>query len=123
MIAQLALTILLSGIVVYAWAEYRRSPVVGLFSMLAAGAGIYLVWIPSHATVLAELVGVGRGVDLVNYVWVAISLLILLNLHLKLRSQMEIITALARTIALAEARAGGGRQDSADEPRHAVRAD
>jgi hypothetical protein len=37
---------------------------------------------------------------------VGISLLVLLNLHLKLRSQMELITVLARELAIANARAG-----------------
>ncbi len=50
--------------------------------------------------------GVGRGVDLVLYIWVCITLIVLLNLHLKLRTQMELITVLARTIALADARSG-----------------
>ena len=49
---------------------------------------------------LADLVGVGRGADLILYLWVLISLLILFNLHLKLRSQMELITELAREVAL-----------------------
>jgi small membrane protein len=103
MIAQLVLTVLLSGIVLYAWVEHRRSPVVGLLSMLAAFAGLYFVWVPSHATALAEKFGVGRGVDLIIYTWVVISLLVLLNLHLKLRAQMELITILARTLAIAGA--------------------
>ena len=54
---------------------------------------------------LAELAGIGRGVDLILYVWVVISLLIVLNLHLKLRAQMELITALAREIAIVKAQA------------------
>jgi hypothetical protein len=62
--------------------------------------------VPSHATQLAALVGIGRGVDLIIYTWVGISLLVLLNLHLKLRSQMELITVLARELAIANARAG-----------------
>ena len=41
--------------------------------------------------------------DLIMYLWVCISLIVLLNLHLKLRSQHELITALARAIALANA--------------------
>ena len=82
-----------------------RSPAVGLFAWLAALGGLYFVWIPAHATRLAELVGIGRGVDLIIYIWVVISLLVLLNLHLKLRAQMELITVLAREIALADARA------------------
>jgi len=35
--------------------------------------------------------------------WVCISLIVLLNLHLKLRTQHELLTALARSIALANA--------------------
>jgi hypothetical protein len=92
MITQALLSLLLSGIVVYAWAERRRSPLVGLLSMSAALAGMYLVWIPAHATALAEMAGVGRGVDLILYIWVVISLLLFLNLHLKLRAQMDLIT-------------------------------
>ncbi|PWB65871.1 MAG: hypothetical protein C3F17_02795 [Bradyrhizobiaceae bacterium] len=103
MIAQALLTVLLLAIVLYAWREYRRSPVIGLAATLAACAGLYLVWIPSHASALAEWAGVGRGVDLVIYVWVVISLLVILNLHLKLRAQMELITRLARAVAIENA--------------------
>ena len=50
MIAQLALSALLFGILLYAWMEYPRSPAVGLFAWLAALGGLYFVWVPSHAT-------------------------------------------------------------------------
>jgi hypothetical protein len=106
MIAQLALTALSFAILLYAWTEYPRSPAVALLAWLAALGGLYFVWVPSHATQLAALVGIGRGVDLIIYTWVGISLLVLLNLHLKLRSQMELITVLARELAIANARAG-----------------
>lgn len=105
MIAQLILTALLLAILLYAWTEYRRAPAIGLLAMLAALTGLYFVWIPAHATWLAELVGIGRGVDLILYVWVVISLIVLLNLHLKLRVQREMITVLARELAIANARA------------------
>jgi hypothetical protein len=104
MIAQIALSILLGGFIVYAWTEYSQAPAIGLVSILVAAAGLYFVWLPAHATWLAALVGIGRGVDLILYVWVVISLVVLLNLHLKLRSQLELITALARKIAIANAR-------------------
>ena len=103
MIAQLILSLLLAGILLYAWNEYRRSPAVALLSVVAATAGLYFVWVPEHSTWLAELVGIGRGVDLILYTWVCISLLVLLNLHLKLRTQMELVTLLARKAAIAEA--------------------
>jgi small membrane protein len=105
MIAQLILSVLLAAILLYAWAEYRRSPAVALLAVAVAAAGLYFVWLPSHSTRLAELVGIGRGVDLILYIWVCISLIVLLNLHLKLRTQTELITTLARKIALADARA------------------
>jgi len=103
MMAQLLLTVLLSGILLYAFVERRRSPVVSALSLVAAAAGLYFVWVPGHATSLAEFAGVGRGVDLIIYTWVVISLLVLLNLHLKLRMQNEALTALARAIAIGEA--------------------
>jgi hypothetical protein len=113
MIAQLFLSLLLAGILLYAWAEYRRSPVISLFAVLAACGGLYFVWFPAHATLLAERVGIGRGVDLIIYVWVVISLLIVFNLHLKLRSQMELITGLAREIAILKV----ASSDHRDRPR------
>jgi small membrane protein len=100
MIAQLFLTALLFGILVYAWATYRQAPALGLATVAAGFAGLYFVWAPAHATWLAHHVGIGRGVDLIVYVWVVISLIMLLNLHLKLRAQMELITLLARKLAL-----------------------
>jgi small membrane protein len=103
MIAQLVLSLLLGVVLLYAWAQYRRSPIVTVLSCAVSLIGFYFVWIPSHATRVAELVGIGRGADLVLYVWVCISLVVLLNLHLKLRTQHELLTQLARSIALANA--------------------
>jgi hypothetical protein len=104
MIAQFVLSALLLGIALYSWTEHRRAPAIGFVSMLAALTGLYFVWFPTHTTRLAEFVGIGRGVDLILYLWVVISLIILLNLHLKLRAQMEVITVLARELAISRAR-------------------
>ena len=103
MIAQAILSLLLCSVLVYSWAEYRRSPAVAMLSFIASLAGLYFVWMPLHSTHVAEFIGIGRGADLIMYLWVCISLIVLLNLHLKLRSQHEVITALARAIALANA--------------------
>jgi small membrane protein len=103
MIAKVVLSLLLGIVLLYAWAQYRRSPIVTVLSCAVSLIGFYFVWIPSHATRVAELVGIGRGADLVLYVWVCISLVVLLNLHLKLRTQHELLTQLARSIALANA--------------------
>ena len=99
MIAQIILTALLGGILCYAWTEHRRSPAIGLTAGVVASGGLYFVWLPAHATALAELAGVGRGVDLIIYVWVVISLLVALNLHLKLRADGAHNDASARDYA------------------------
>lgn len=103
MIAQLILIALLSGVLLYAWSQYSRSPVVGLLSLVTSVVGLYLVCMPSHATKLAEWTGIGRGVDLIIYTWMVISLVVLLNLHLKIRAQLELITQLARAVAISNA--------------------
>ena len=103
MIAQAIFSLLLCGVLLYAWAEYRRSPAVASMSVVVSLAGLIFVWVPSLSTAVAEFVGIGRGVDLILYLWVCISLILLLNLHLKLRTQEESITKLARAIAIANA--------------------
>src|SRR5882757_6340739 len=103
MMAQLLLSVLLFGVLVYAWTEYRRTPVVASLSSFVAASGFYFIWFPDASTRLAELVGIGRGVDLILYTWVCISLLVILNLHLKLRTQLELFTALARVVAIGNA--------------------
>ena len=79
MIAQIGLSILLGGIMIYALTQYARAPAIGFAALLVAAAGLYFVWLPAHATWLAAQVGIGRGVDLILYVWVVISLLVLLK--------------------------------------------
>ena len=103
MIAQIILSALLGVAIVYALASFRKTPPVAVVVGFAALAGLYFVWLPDQATWLAERVGIGRGVDLVLYIWVAVSLLAIFNLHLLLRMQLEQITILARRLALAEA--------------------
>ena len=75
MIAQIGLTVLLLWVIAYAWAEYRRAPLIGTVAVLVATAGLYFVWLPAHASWLAAFVGIGRGVDLILYVWLVISLI------------------------------------------------
>jgi hypothetical protein len=54
MIAQIVLTVLLAGVLLYAGHERRRSPVVGWLSIVAAVAGLYFTWVPEDATALAR---------------------------------------------------------------------
>ena len=113
MIAQLLLTAMLFAILLYASMTYRQAPIIGFLTVTAAFLGLYFVWFPGQASHLAALVGIGRGVDLILYTWVVISLIMLLNLHLKLRSQLELITLLARKSAIDDAAHAAARPEQA----------
>ena len=102
MIAQLFFTGVLIGVTLVAFAQLPQIPVVGSVVICAALFGGYIVWAPGDANYLAHLIGIGRGADLLLYVWVLISCAVLLLLYLNLREQSQLITALARRMALAE---------------------
>ena len=104
MIAQILFTLVLLAVVLVAFVQLPQIPLVGALTMAAALFGAYVVWVPDHATYLANAVGIGRGADLVLYLWVLISSAVLLLLYLNLREQMQLITGLARRMALTEAR-------------------
>jgi hypothetical protein len=102
-VTQIILSASLLFIVVYAFTQKTKSPFVSAITMLCALSGLYFVWVPDHATVIAHAMGIGRGADLIVYIWIVISLAILLNLHFKVRSSLEVVTSLARMVAIAEA--------------------
>lgn len=114
MIAQILLSGLLLATALYAWKSFRRAPPIAVLVALVAAAGLYFVWLPAHASWLAAAIGIGRGVDLVLYVWVIVSLLAILNLHLIARTQLEMITVLARKLAIAQATPGDATATVAD---------
>jgi small membrane protein len=103
MIAQVVFTIVLIAIALIAFAQLPQIPLIGGAVICTALFGAYIVWMPEHATYLANLIGIGRGADLVLYVWVLIGSATMLLLYLKLREQFQLITTLARKMALADA--------------------
>lgn len=73
MIAQYSLTAGLAVIAVIAFMQIKKAIIICSSIMIAAVFGIYLVWVPEQATVIAQHVGIGRGTDLVLYIWILIS--------------------------------------------------
>jgi small membrane protein len=102
MIIQILLTLGLVVLIPYAYAQRATSRLIPVAMTTIGVVGLYFVWLPDHANDLANLVGVGRGADLVLYCWVVISLIVALNLHIVARSNLRLITELARHIALSE---------------------
>jgi hypothetical protein len=104
---QWLLTGAIAIVMLFAIREWRISRVVGFGLLAVCAVGIVFVWNPRMADDVARAVGVGRGADLVLYMYCAISFLLILNLSLKLRAQHEMMTRLARHIAIEGAREPG----------------
>jgi hypothetical protein len=85
---------------IYGLAQKNRSSIISLMIYVTSIAGVYFVWLPSHATYIAEKIGVGRGADLVLYSCIIIGLIIALNIHIKFRKMLALITQITRHIAI-----------------------
>jgi hypothetical protein len=103
MIIQFVLTAGLSIFLIYGVVQQKRFGLISILLYTMSVSGIYFVWQPNHANYLARALGVGRGADLIFYFWIIISLIVGLNLHLKLKKTMNLVTQLARHTALQSA--------------------
>jgi hypothetical protein len=74
---------------------------LAFFAFLIANA--YAVLRPDDVSYLANLVGVGRGADLVLYLLVVAFVFAVVNFYLRMREAERRLTDLARAIALREA--------------------
>jgi small membrane protein len=104
MIAQVLLTVCCIGFMLYGLGQLRETRLGGYSIVGPACAALWFVWHPDDSTRLASLVGIGRGADLLFYLWFVVSAALILVLHVKLGHQGRQIVKLARHIALAEAR-------------------
>jgi len=100
MIIVLLLTAGLLIFFIYGLVQKNRSSIISLMIYATSITGVYFVWLPSHATYIAEKIGVGRGADLVLYSCIIIGLIIALNIHIKFRKTLVLITQIARHIAI-----------------------
>jgi hypothetical protein len=69
--------------------------------LLVLATGMFLVWAPETTNQLANILGVGRGADLILYLWVVITLALMLVLYLKILRLGRRVTQLTRALALA----------------------
>lgn len=103
---QVILTCALLAVGLYAVALRRKILMLGNLAVAVTIIALFLVWWQEVATEIAGWLGIGRGVDLIFYCWVIISMVMILNLHLKIRIQAETVTELVRQLAIAQPLAG-----------------
>jgi hypothetical protein len=95
--------LLMAGLLValfYAFLQRRKARFVSVLIASVSLVGIYFVLQPEQASRVAHFVGVGRGADLIVYLWIVLTLIVCLNLQLKILRLQENLTALARRIAI-----------------------
>ena len=103
MIIQFILTGILLCTLFFALLRREKAPLIALLIILFSCGGILLVIIPSIAQALATKVGISRGVDLVTYLFMAIMLMVILDIYLRIQAMLEILTAVVRHTSLLEA--------------------
>ncbi len=92
-------------------------PTRGVFRLAIVATvlfGIYLAWFPAYATRIAEFFGVGRGADLITYVWILLSIFVFILIYIKFVEQNRLLTLLVRRLALLDANNGGSDPDKND---------
>jgi hypothetical protein len=79
-------------------------PILGLLLL----AGIFFVLFPDTTTVIANMMGVDRGADMIFYIYIVSSLIVLIHFYSRLRSLQADLTSLLREQALRNAVKLGG---------------
>jgi hypothetical protein len=104
---QLILIVALLGIAVYlvrSTPSPRHLAIRRLLVLLALAGGVVVVLWPGLLSWLAELVGIGRGADLLFYLAIVAGLIYVVNEYKRSVQLTRANTQLAREIALTEAR-------------------
>lgn len=106
MIISIMLITVLSSLCIYSIKIMTRGNLVGLPLFALSLSAIFFVIYPEESALIANLLGVGRGADLLLYLCFMSGVLLILLVHLKFRQQSIMITELARKVALNNAATG-----------------
>ncbi len=98
--------LMLSGLAAIGWLVFLRRNrlpihIVVVLALLAAGA--WAVLFPEETDVIANAVGVGRGVDLITYIFEVSALFVLIHYYTKFVELQKQITDLTREMAILKA--------------------
>jgi hypothetical protein len=112
MTIQLFLTVLLAAVAVIVALQRSTSLLLRLAVLSVVTTGVFFVWLPEQTTRLALTLGVGRGADLLLYLWVVITLALIVLLYLKIVQLSRKITELTRALALTRPETPSGPGES-----------
>lgn len=115
--------LMLSGLAAIGYLVFLRRNrlpihIVVVFTIL--GAGAVAVLFPERTDVIANYVGVGRGVDLITYLFEVAGIFILIHYYAKFVELQRQLTTLTRELAMMKAElerataTGGARRDGSN---------
>lgn len=98
------LLILGTALSLLVYLAYFRSKLTDrLLALSLLGAAWFAILLPDYTTVVANLLGVGRGADLILYVFGVFTLFALTLLYTQVKAQNVQITTLVRHLAIRDA--------------------
>lgn len=100
LLAQVLLSICFIAIAMCSWFRLGQVKIIASGMSLLCVAALYFIWSPEILSAVARFVGIGRGADLVFYAFLIFVLFELLIVRIRDHQRMELITQLARHIAL-----------------------
>jgi small membrane protein len=100
MMIQPLISLVLLGILFFTLIQSRSGRILRTTMILSVLLGIIFTWMPVLSNKIANYLGVGRGADLIFYIWILISMLALVALYFSFSRQNKQITDLARALAL-----------------------
>lgn len=103
MIIKVFLTLLCSLILFYSLSKTSKYRFSKFIITLVITIGYFAIWNPNLTTFIANLMGVGRGTDLLLYILIITNLYTLSKIKLKFEEQDEKFTILSRKVALIQA--------------------
>lgn len=84
----------------YAYRVMAQGNTMALLLLIVSVTAIFFVFFPEETIVIANMLGVGRGTDLLLYFCFITGIILILLIHVKFRHQSIMITELARAVAL-----------------------
>lgn len=102
MMIKLILVVSLLFFFIYAVQQRKKFFLVSAMISFFSVFGIFLVIFPEISNSIANILGVGRGADLLLYFFVVGGAIVVFNLHLKNRVLMDKHTKIVRHIAILE---------------------
>jgi len=103
MMIQILLSTMLAVVAVYALGQKRVWWPIRFAFLTCIAVGFVFVWFPDWTNVVAAMMGVTRGADLLFYIWIVLSFGVVFFLYLKLVHVQRALTEVVRLLAIEHA--------------------